>query len=232
MQNSSWLFAFLGIFLGFCSVDLFSAETGEFSGSAHFSLGQRFFKDERLGNKNDFKDGFIPEISVEFGVYELPFRLEPIVGLSYILNSAHDCGVDASGNCVGPRSTDKLRYHLLGFSTGMRWTAWRPEFFQIIPFVTASMVYHFIHIRRITASTSAKKKINGGDFGGDFQAGFLTSFIFSEETKKNIERDWSAKDFGMSFFGRYQPAGLFKHGMAEILQTGGYGFGAGFYVDW
>jgi len=221
-----------GIFFGLVfGADLF-AKDGEFNGSAHLSLGERFFKDERLGNKNSFKDGFIPEFSIDFGVYEFPFRLEPMVGISYVMNTAHDCGVDASGNCIGARSTDKLKYHLLGLSTGMRWTAWREEFFKVIPFVAAAISYHYIHIRRITASTSAKKTINGGDFGGDIQVGLLMTFIYSDTTRKEIFRDWGAKDFGLSLFGRYQPFGLFKHGMAEILSTGGYGFGAGLYVDW
>jgi len=60
----------------------------------------------------------------------------------------------------------------------------------------------------------------------------MATFVYTESTKQDIDQEWGAKDFGLSLFGRYQGFGLLKHGTAEILQTGGYGFGAGFYVDW
>jgi hypothetical protein len=227
--------------LGFRSLAIaafygFSAHTDPlmaFSGSANFSVAPRFFEDERLGNKKGFRDGFIPEFLIDFGLTELPYRLEPSVGISYIYNQAPNCLVNSSGDCVGkPQSIDKIRYHLLGVSAGLRWRAWDPEFFILTPFVLLAATYRFIHIRRTSFDTKSKKKILGGDFGGEVQLGILCSFFSNPKIRNEMQEAWELKDFGMSLQARYLPAGLFKHGMADILQTGGFGFGGGLYLEW
>lgn len=196
-------------------------------------VGQRFFSDERLGNKNDFREGFIPEFAIDFGVYEFPFGLEPTVGISYIRNSSPDCAVDSGGSCIGGVSTtDKLEYHLLGTSVGVRWRAWDPEFFLVTPFVHAAMTYRFARIVRKTASITTNRKNNGGDFGGDLQAGLLASFMWDAQRRNEMMQEWGVKDFGLNVHFRYLPAGLLKHGMGGILETGGWGMAAGLYIDW
>ena len=221
----AWAFTFITLISHLHSVNAFE-------GSMNVSIGQRFFKDERLGNKNGFRDGFIPEVAVDFGVYQFPYRIEPTVGLSYIYNKATDCAVDANGKCISRNTTDRLKYHLMGVTTGVRWKAWDPDFFLVTPYVLGAMSYHFIYIKRDTANTSTQNKIKGGEFGGEVQLGGLVSFMFDQKTRIEMNTEWGVKDLGLSFLGRYLPRGLFQHGMADIIETGGYGFAAGLYLDW
>ncbi len=202
------------------------------SGSMNFSVGQRFFKDERLGNKNGFRDGFVPEFAVDFGVYQLPYGFQPVVGASYIYNNARDCAVNADGDCISSNTTDRFKYHLFGGSVGMRWRAWEPDFFLVSPYLLGAFTYNFILIRRNSLGAEVKKRVKGGEFGGELQAGILTSFMYSKDRKVEMEREWEIRDFGLSLFGRYVPRGLFQHGMADIIETGGWGFAAGLYLEW
>ncbi|MDB5038330.1 MAG: tRNA pseudouridine synthase [Bacteriovoracaceae bacterium] len=56
-----------------------STEAKDFTGSAAFSVSQRFFDDERLGHVNGFSPWGALQLDVSFGLYEFPFGIEPIV---------------------------------------------------------------------------------------------------------------------------------------------------------
>lgn len=215
-------------------------EVWKFNGSALVSVDQRFFKDHRFGNVNGFSEWGAIHFDVSIGVYEFPFRIEPVVGLGFIKNesSLYALAVDGSiardGNGDKIKSEDSLEYLLFTPSMGLRWKAWEPDTFVLSPFVQALATFRFGRVKKNEAipDPSVQRISWGGDFGADLLGGLLISFFYDRDRESEMSELWGMKDFGMTIHGRYLPAGLMKQGFGLVDNTGGYSFGLGLFMDW
>ncbi len=205
-----------------------SAFWGEvpFSGSAHFYAAPRFFNDSVLGSANGFDTWGWPEFGASFGVYELPFRIEPVIGFSYVFKTGNEISTAAG------TSIDKFFYQFFTTEIGARWTAWEQSFFPVIPFVQAGMTYRFGRFKKRTSAVGVRTSVVGGDFGGNLTGGAIISFFYDQKRRDDMSSEWELKDFGATLFGSYQPSGLFRHGLGGVNETGGTSFGGGLYFDW
>jgi hypothetical protein len=207
-----------------------------FTGSLAVHVHQRSFKDERLGSMNGFKK-LKPEFEVLMGFHEFYPRIEPIFAVSYTKSNATACAVEDDGFTCLPAdqqtgNQDQFRAKMAKFGLGGQWKAWEPEFFALIPRVSAQLAYRHVWLEKATASSSGVNKINGGDFGVDLGGGFVWSFMYDQKRKAEMSSEWGLKDFGLSVQARYILAGLMKNGLGGISGTGGWSFGAGLLLDW
>lgn len=211
------------------------AYADEFSGSFSISVDQRMFNDSRFGDKNGFSEGFIPSIEAVAGFYEFPYQIEPVMSFGFIKNSARACAVLADGvTCDpdAPPSEDKFHYQIYTVGSGVRWKAWTPDLFMIIPYAQAQMTYRYARIRKKSSNGDELDKISGGDFGADLLGGIQVSFMYDRARRKEMQREWGVQDFGLSLHARYLPSGWLKHGLGAVSDTGGWSFGAGLVIDW
>lgn len=207
-----------------------------FSGSVQLSVDHRFFNDDRFGNQNDFSEGFIPELQLLFGVYEWEsLHLELMLGVGYLQNSASTCAVLNDGTtCIDDTnfSEDRLKYRIFTILLGPQWRAWKPEFFRAIPYIQPLLTYRYGRISRQTLAVDAQRLNKGGDFGAQIEVGGYYSFFGDARRKNEMSSEWGMKDFGMNLHVRYLPAGLFKHGLGLVSNTGGWSFGSSLALDW
>lgn len=214
----------------------FQMRAENFSGSVSVSVDQRFFNDERFGNKNGFSEGFIPSLDLTIGFYEFPFRIEPVASFGFIKNSARACAVLEDGETCDPKveepSEDRFHYQLYTAGLGVRWKTWSPDFFIIIPYFQAQGTFRYVRMTKKTSNGDQVNRISGSDFGADLLAGLEISFMYDQTRETEMNLEWGIRDFGLSLHGRYLPAGVFKRGMGEVSDSGGWSFGAGLIVDW
>lgn len=209
-----------------------------FDGSLAVSVDQRFFDDERFGNVNGFSQWWAPHFEVQFGVVELPYRIEPILSFGYIQNTATACAVASDGEtCLSSpggvvTSEDRFKYQIFSFGGGLRWKAWERDFFWASPFIHAGLVMRYARVRKKTANVDERKLVTGADLGANFTAGVLISFLTDQKKKNQLDSEWNIKDFGLSLHGRYLPAGWWKKGLGTVDNTGGASFGVGLVIDW
>lgn len=207
-----------------------------FDGSVQISLDQRFFDDPRFGSENDFSGGFVPEIQILFGLKEWsPARLEAILGFSYLQNTSPSCAVLSDGRTCIPNTTgseDRIEARLFTILSGLKWMAYSPDRFPLVPYIQALATYRYGRLNRQTLAVDAQKKNSGGDFGAQLESGLYLSFFFDPERRSEMQSQWALKDFGMNLHGRYLPAGWSKHGLGLVSGTGGWSFGTSLILDW
>lgn len=209
-----------------------------FNGSVSVTTHQRFFDDAKLGNVNHFSEWGAIGFDVNVGLLELPYRLEPILGLGFIKNSAalfnlNDDGsfaLDDKGHKV--ESRDKIEYQFFTASVGLREKFWDPKFFFMIPYVQSAMTYRYGRVRKRSFAEGQQKLNVGGDFGAEIGGGLLISFFYDSATRIEMGGTWDMKDFCLQAQVRYLPAGFGSHGLGLLSSTGGWDFGAGLFMDW
>jgi tRNA pseudouridine38-40 synthase len=210
-----------------------------FNGSASFTVNQRFFDDERLGEVNEFSQWGAIEFKAKFGLVELPFHLEPIIGFSFIKNSAPLYKLDDNGNYILDSDGRKIKsplesleYQFYTVVAGIRWKAWDPDFFWLIPYAEVGHDFRYGRVRKHTYAVDQQKLNTGFDLGLEFGGGLLISFFLDKKTQQAIEWDWRAKDYALMTSIHYSPDGYYRNGLGRVDSTGGWDFGAGLFLDW
>lgn len=207
-----------------------------FGSSLQISVDQRFFKDSRFGNKNDFSEGFVPEIQVLFGLHRWDaIRLELVGGLGYLQNTTKTCAVEVDGRTCLPesdQSEDRLQYRMFSFHFGPKWMAWSSESFPVVPYLQPLLTYRYARINRKTLALNVQKLNTGGDFGVQLEGGVFFSFFSDGRRKVEMASQWGLRDFGVNLHGRYLHSGWMKHGLGLVSDTGGWSVGASMVFDW
>ncbi len=231
-NRASKLF-FLGVFL----FPMNSSTAAAFSGSASLKVGQRFFDDQKLSHVNGFSEWGAFELNLLLGLHEFPYRIEPLLGFSFIKNSSSLYGLNSSGGLAMENgspvlSQDRLEYQFYTLSSGARIKAWDSHTFLLIPYSDILGTYRYGRIRKKTYAIGQQKLNVGGDFGAEVTAGVMLSFLTTQKKRYEMESELEMDDFGMSLSASYQPAGWFRHGLGLIDTTGGWSFAGGLYGEW
>lgn len=226
-------------FMMMCLADQAVLAASDFSGSASFAVHQRFFDDARLANVNGFSNWGALEIRAVFGIYEFSYGFEPVIGFGFMKNSASlykldDAGnyiLDSNGNKI-KSELDSLEYQIYTLSYGVRWKAWSPNFFFIIPYGEALQDFRYGRVQKITQAVNQQKVNTGFDLGLELAGGLLVSFMYDQARQNDLRSQWDLKDFALLTSIQYLPGGFFRQGLGLIDTTGGWSFGAGLFMDW
>lgn len=226
------------LFFGICVSASVQAEG--FTGSFQFSAQQRFFDDARLGHVNGFSEWGAIEFRLMFGLVDLPFHLEPIVGVSMIKNSAplykiDDSGsyiLDANGNPI-KSEIDQLQYQLYSGLAGLRWKGWDPSLFFLIPYAEVLHEFRYGRVRKQTYAVDQQNLNTGFDLGFQLGGGVLFSFLFDDRIRSDIETEWlGARDFALISSIHWLPPAYYRNGLGLVDSLGGWDFGLGIFMDW
>ncbi len=237
------IFSRLRVFALICFCAFFQSSTLQelyaFDGSASFVMSQRFFEDDRLAHVNGFSEWGAFQFDFTFGVYEFDIGLEPIIGLSYIQNSASLYALDDNGDYIlddkGERiesSVDNLSYEFYTASLGLRYKPWSPDFFIFIPYAEVQQTFRYGRVKKVTYALDQQKLNTGVDWGVELGGGIIISFMYDDRLRSNLKSEWDLKDFGLITSTRYLSSGYFRQGLGLIDSTGGWDFGLGLFLDW
>lgn len=183
-------------------------------------VGPRIFQERDLETSTRFSRVSKPEVGVKISPYIFDFRLEPLIGTSYVTNSSKEV------------SQTKNTYHLFSFFAGTRYRFYGADFFPLVPYVETNLVYRYVRFKTRVASESSS--VDGGEISAQIGGGARLSLTSRNRRLQNeIRGAWGLEDYGLDAFTIFEGPDLIRHGDIDNLgKLSGLLVGFSLYFDW